>query len=180
MRGALLVLLAVAFVSDGCLVVSLQPAYDDRSLTFDEALVGQWENADDGAHATIERGEWRSYRITYSDRSTTQSFQGNLTALGAATYLDLTQLRGEDPGPFLMPVHGVVRIIVKDDRLFASLLDYDRFMKAIAQRTLGVLKAAVDDRRNVVIASPTSELRRWLMMPAIDAFAPPATFTRKP
>ena len=53
-------LLCAAAISSGCLVLALQPAYDAESVVFDEALVGQWENADDGARATIERGEWRS------------------------------------------------------------------------------------------------------------------------
>ena len=53
MRPALLAVVAAACLSSGCLVISLQPAYDDRSLTFDEALLGEWENAEDGVGARI-------------------------------------------------------------------------------------------------------------------------------
>jgi hypothetical protein len=53
-------LLAAALSSNGCLVLALQPAYDDRSVVFDESLLGRWENKDDQTQLTIERGEWRS------------------------------------------------------------------------------------------------------------------------
>src|SRR5262245_48102433 len=105
---ALSALLLASMLSTGCLILALQPAYDADSVAFDDALVGEWENADDGSHATIERGEWRSYRITYGERSSTRTFQSNLTRVGAVSFLDLTEMRGTDPGPYLIPVHGVV------------------------------------------------------------------------
>ena len=161
-------------------MVSLQPAYDDQSIVFDEALLGQWENAEDGERATIERGEWRSYRITYTDRTATRSFQGNLTKAGAAMLLDITEMRGADPGPFLVPVHGIVRVSVEGDTLTMARLDYDRFMRARAQKAAGFPVSAVDDRRNAVITASTGDLRRWLMRAPADAFGTPATFARKP
>lgn len=179
MRAVLFELLAAALASSGCLVVTLQPAYDDQSLVFDEALLGQWENAEDGDRATIERGDWRSYKITYADRTATRIFQGNVTKIGAATFLDLTEMRGADPGPYLVPVHAVARIGVKDDTLTAALLNYDWFMRAMARKTLGRLSAAIDDRRNVVVTATTGELRRWLALTPADAFGAAATFTRK-
>ena len=166
-------------VSSGCLVVTLQPAYDDQSVTFNEALLGQWENAEDGTRATIERGEWRSYKITFVDRTTTRVFQGNLTKIGVSTFLDLTEMRGADPGPFLVPVHGVARIAVKDDVVEVALLDYDWFIRAMGRKALGRLSTAVADRRNAVITATTGELKRWLGQTPPGAFAAPATFTRK-
>ena len=112
MRAVFIALFAV-LTSSGCLVVTLQPAYDDQSLVFEEALLGQWENAEDGTRATIERGEWRSYKITFVDRTATRVFQGNLTKIGASTFLDLTEMRGADPGPPLVPVHTIACVAVK-------------------------------------------------------------------
>jgi hypothetical protein len=97
-RGAAILLLASCLAS-GCLVVSLQPAYDSESVAFDEALLGHWENRDDGTKASIERAEWRSYKVVYTDKFATRSFQGNVTKIAGATYLDLTEMRGADPGP---------------------------------------------------------------------------------
>jgi hypothetical protein len=179
MRFGLFALLAAAIASSGCLVVTLQPAYDDQSLVFDEQLLGQWENVDDGIRATIERGEWRSYKITYSAGSTTRAFQGNLTKIGASTFLDMTEMRGADPGPYLVPVHGLARIAVKDDVVTVAMLDYDWFMRAATRKTIR-LATAVDDRRNVVLTAVTAEVRRWLAQAPPGALGAPATFRRKP
>jgi hypothetical protein len=169
-----------AVAASGCLVVSLQPAYDDQSVLFDEGLLGQWENAEDGERATIERGEWRSYRIAYSDHSSTRLFQGNLTKAGAALVLDVTEMRGTDPGPFLVPVHGILRISIDGPTLTVARLDYDRFIRGRTQKNGGLPASAVDDRRNAVITAPTPELRRWISTAPAGAFSVPATFTRKP
>ncbi len=177
---ALAVVALVALVSSGCLVLSLQPAYDAGSVVFDEALLGTWENAEDGIRATIERGEWRSYKVTYVDRFATRTFQGNLTKIGDATFLDVTELRGVDPGPYLVPVHGVLRVEIAGDALSAAMLDYGWFTRATTQKTIGRLATAVDDRRNAVITSPTDELRRWLPRAPDGAFSAPMNFKRKP
>jgi hypothetical protein len=166
-------------LSSGCLVLALQPAYDAESVVFDEALIGEWENADDGTSATIERGEWRAYKVTYADRFSKRPFQGNLTRIGSATYLDLTEMRGVDPGPFLVPVHGVLQVSVSGDALTAAMLDYNWFMRAMARKSLGRFATAVDDRRNAVMTSPTEELRRWLLRAPPEAFSAPMTFIRK-
>jgi hypothetical protein len=171
-------LAAVLLLSSGCLVVSLQPAYDDTSIVFDEALVGKWTNVQDRTSAEIERSEWRSYKIIFTDRFTTLTLHGNLTAIGAASFLDVTQARGTDPGPYLVPVHGIYRIAVKNDTLTATALDYGWFTRAMSAHTLGNLTTALDDRRNVAIVSPTDLLRTWLANVSDDAFGAVATYTR--
>jgi len=175
---AIVATILATLASSGCLVLSLQPAYDADSVAFDEALLGIWNNADDETQATIARGEWRSYRVTYTDRFATRALQGNLTRIGEAAFLDLTEQRGSDPGPFLVPVHGIVRIELHGDTLLASLFDYPWFSRAIAQKTLGRLTTAFDDRRNAIVAAPTAELRRWLARVPAAAIAAPMTFTR--
>jgi len=179
MRLAAVVLAAVT--SSGCLVLSLHPAYDDKSITFEEALLGSWANSEDQVQATIERGEWRSYKISYTDHSTTRTFQGNLTTIGGMVLLDLTESRGADPGPYLVPVHGLYRLVLKTDTLTAAPLDYGWFTRAMAQKTVGGLIVSFDDRRNGVIASTTADLRRWLTKPTPGgngAFGAPMTFER--
>jgi hypothetical protein len=176
---ALSACLLAALLSSGCLVLALQPAYNTESVVFDEALVGEWENADDGTSTTIERREWRAYKVSYADRFATRSFQGNLTRIGAATFLDLTEMRGVDPGPFLLPVHGVLQVSVSGDTLTAALLDYNWFMRAMNRKSLGIITAAVDDRHNAVVTSPTGELRRWLLRAPAEAFGALMTFTKK-
>jgi hypothetical protein len=173
-------LLAAAAASSGCLVLALQPVYDDASVVYDEALTGEWINADDETAAKIERAVWRSYKVTYTDRFATRTFHGNLTKIGTSTFLDLTEIRGIDAGPYLLPVHGVFRVTSAGDRLSAAPLDYAWFTQAITRKNVGSLSAAFDDRRNVVLAATATELRRWLMHAPAQAFAAPLTFTRRP
>jgi uncharacterized membrane protein YgcG len=54
LAGVVALVVSGAVASNGCLVVSLQPAYDDESVLFDEALLGHWENAEDGERAIAE------------------------------------------------------------------------------------------------------------------------------
>lgn len=179
MRPAIIVaLVSAAVASSGCLVLSLQPAYDAESLRFNQSLLGVWTNTDDETQATIERGEWRSYKVAYKDRFSTRALQGNLTAIGSATFLDLTELRGTDAGPFLVPAHMIVQIESSGDTLEASLIDYAWMSRAMDQNTLGRLTVAFDDRRNAVISSPTAELRRWLARVPEGGLATPMTFKR--
>jgi hypothetical protein len=177
MKAAVVALVACA--SSACLVTSLQPVYQDDSIVFEEALLGQWENVDDRTSATIDRGEWRSYKVTYVNRSTTWAFAGNLTKMGDALFLDLTESRGADPGPYLVPVHGIYKIELGDDSLAAAPLEYGWFTQAMARRKLGRLTAALDGRRNVAISASTTELRAWLAHAPDGAFAAPMTFSRK-
>ena len=168
-----------AIASSGCLVLSLQPVYDAESVAFDEALLGAWTNTDDQTQATIERGEWRSYKVTYRDRFASHALQGNLTRIDGATYLDLTEQRGTDPGPYLVPVHGLIRIELHGDTMEASLFDYTWFSRAMEQKMLARLATAFDDRRNAVIVATTADLRRWLAHVPDDAIAAPMTFKRE-
>jgi hypothetical protein len=176
--GALL----AAALSSACLVLSLQPVYDDRSIAFDEALLGRWDNADDQTQIVIERGEWRSYRIAYTERGTTRTLNGNATSLGDAAggvlFMDVTELRGVDPGPYLIPVHAIYRVSVRGDQLSAAPLDFDWFTRMAAEQRRGMPPLAIDDRRNVILTAPTAELRRWLARAPAPAFSAPMTFTR--
>jgi len=98
-----------------------------------------------------------------------------LAVAGAALVLDLTEMRGTDPGPYLVPVHGILRVTLEDHTLIVARLDYDRFMGMRTQKGSGLPASAVDDRRNAVITVPTRELRRWLGAAPADAFGEPST-----
>ena len=57
-------LLALAF-APGCLVLSVHPAYDGDTMTWEPGLLGTWQDADDRSSMEIERGEWKSYKIRW-------------------------------------------------------------------------------------------------------------------
>jgi len=132
-------------------------------VVFDEALVGVWEDTADGYKATIERGEWRSYKVTFTDRFSTRSFQGNLTKLGGTSFLDVTEMRGTDPGPYLVPVHGIRAPHPRPRYADGGAAGLRLAHAGDDRQSLGRPAAAMDDRRNASSRRPTSELRRWLL-----------------
>jgi hypothetical protein len=93
-------------------------------------------------------------------------------------YMDVTEMRGADPGPYLIPVHGIFKVTRVDNELTAAPLDLDWFTHAAADKRRDAPLLAIDDRRNVIITSPTPELRRWLARPPPAAFGTPMIFRR--
>ena len=100
---AILLAIAMTALSSGCLVLSVNPGYDDTTIGWDPNLIGSWVDADDKATLQIDRGEWKSYRIHYVHPIETGDLTGYLTAIGNERYLDVMPARGEDRGSFLFP-----------------------------------------------------------------------------
>ena len=174
----LAVLLALAMSSTACLVIGLQPVYEADTIAFDPGLVGTWTSDEDGITLDIERGEWHSYHLAFTERDKTTRLSARLTRTGELQLLDVTPLDGTDIEPMQLPVHGIFRIALENDALSVSALDYDHFL---AMASHGETGFAIDGRKNVVITLPTPELRRWLQEHAADAgvFAAPSVFKRR-
>ena len=177
-----LVLLAlVAPGAAGCLVLSLNPAYDDESLAWDGRLVGNWEDTDDRASLTIERGEWRSYKVHYVHPVETGDLTGYLTAVDDELFLDVMPARGEDRGAFVIPVHAVLHVRLEDDRLDLTPLSYDWFFARLHHgRRVPGLQVALDQKENALVTSPTAALRAWLRAQPLagEMFGAGASFVR--
>ena len=166
----------------GCLVLSLHPAYDDESIAWDPALIGTWNDADDISTLRIAAAEWRSYKIHYEHPSEKGDLTGYLTVVGDTRYLDVAPVRGQDVGSFLLPVHAVLRMTLEGDTLTLAPLSYDVLstrLKSGRAPSAG-LEAVLDQKQNVLITSPTTQLRSWLR--ATSASSPiwgaPTTFAR--
>ena len=173
---------AMALAGPGCLVVGLNPFYDDAALTMDERLLGQWRDADDNVSVVVERGEWRSYRLQYTHPTDSRALTGYLFKSGDATYLDLAPLRGQDPGPFLLPGHALVRIVIRANEIDVATLDYDWFTQAIALKTLPAALAGIAaERGQVALGAERATLRDWVSGrgPAGPMFGETATFSRQ-
>jgi hypothetical protein len=169
-------------LSSGCLVLSLQPVYDDDWLAWNPALVGSWNDADDKASLKIDAAEWRSYHLHYEHPSEKGDLTGLLTIIGDDHYLDVMPSRGEDRGSFLLPAHGILRVDLDDDELVLTPLSYDWFADRLraADRLPGALSAVFDQKQNALIVSSTSRLRSWLrgLPKESPAWGAPATFSR--
>ncbi len=180
MRARLALLLALACLSSGCLVITLQPVYDDTSLEVDDTLIGTWQAQEPGATVVVERGEWKSYRIAYTARSTSYAFVAYVTKIGDALFLDLSPEHGLEEGPLTVPAHGLCRLQHDGDRVTVTPLNYDWFTAASRAGTLKGLDPALDARQNMILMSKTAALRAWLLahLKTADAFREPITFNR--
>lgn len=179
---ALLILAGALAFSQSCLVLTLNPAYTEDTLTWDANLLGTWHDTEDNVIVQIERGEWRSYRIRYEHPIEKGDLTGYLTAIGEDRYFDVMPIRGEDRGSFLVPVHAVLRVSLRGDTLQVTPLSYDWFAdRARASRTIPGLAVTRDQKENVLITSPATRLRTWLGAQGADGamFGASATFTRK-
>lgn len=182
MRLAKRALLALAWLgSSGCLVLSVHPVYVGSTVEVDEHLLGTWESTETGVSVTIARGEWKAYRISYTDRAGTLALTGYEDRIGNARFLDVTPEHGLEQSLLLTPLHGVCRLTLEGDRLTASPLDYDWFVDAIDARRLKRLQFTIDERRNVVLTSEGAALRDWIRDHAAsaEAFGPATILVRK-
>ncbi len=182
LQGLGLVLIAAS--SQACLVLGLDRFYDEPSITFDERLIGNWRDADDNVTVTIEKSDWRSYRIQYVHPTETGALTGYLFKQGAATYLDLVAVRGKDFGSFVVSAHGLVRVTFGTDPRDVTIapLSFDWFTKGLADRTLpAAMQPTKGERDQILLAGGRADFLAWLAArPDPDpAFGPDAVFRKQ-
>jgi hypothetical protein len=165
--------------SSACLVSSLHPVYEDKTIVFDDALLGEWENRESEVSASVSRGEWRSYQIAFTDRFGTTRFIGHLTRIGAARFLNVMPQGGLDTPPFVVPTNGFMQVEVDQARVRVREPDYGVVLKRASAGKLGITTAH-DVKQNVIITGPSSKLRLWLAAALKDEalWADWKTFTR--
>jgi hypothetical protein len=174
-------LLAFA-AAPGCLVLSLNPVYDDDSIVWDAAFLGKWSDHDDNVSLEIEKGEWRSYKVHYEHPIETGDLTAYLTEIDGARYFDVMPSRGQDRGSFLVPVHAALRVEIKGDTLEVVPLSYDWFFGHVRSgKSMQPLALALDQKQNVLLTAQTPRIRAWLRHQPADGpmFGAPATFVRK-
>jgi hypothetical protein len=174
-------LVVAALASGGCLVVAFNPIYDDLTIDFDEKLLGTWENAEDGSSVVIARGTWRSYDVTYAGHGAQLKLTAYGTRIGEGHFLDLAPAHGIEGLPLLLPAHAVVRVQLLGDTLTVNGFDYEWWMRAAEQGALKKLRYAMDERKNLVLTSPTPALREWVVgsLRSDEVYGDALTFVRK-
>ena len=180
--GLAVALTAAAMSSAGCLVLSLDRYYDDLSIVFDERLLGTWQSDEDDVTITVERSDWRSYRVTYEQTVEKGTLTGYLFRAGDRTFMDLTPARGQDLGSFVVVAHAVLRVDVTGDELRAAPLAYDWFDRALGERSLPAALGAVRaEREQVLLSAGHTVLEPWLASLSADdpAFGVVTVFRRR-
>lgn len=170
---------ALALLSAGCLVGSLHPVYDDEAIVFDEALIGTWANKESEVTVVVERGEWRSYHVAFTDRFGTTKFSGHLARVGAARFLNIRPEDGHERPAFLVVTNGILQIQIEPTRVRVREPEYGTILARLNAGKLD-LDAATDLKQNIVVTAPTPKLRAWLLkaLEDEDVWADWKTFTR--
>ena len=182
LMAVLAAVMAGALLSTGCLVVSVNPVYDDSTIAWEQNLVGNWVDEEDKASLQIERSEWKYYKIHYVHPIETGDLTGYLTAVGDERFLDVAPARGADRGSFLLPLHAILHVRLAGNSLELTPLAYDWFADHLrAGKEIAGLAATLDQKDNVLLVSPVNRLRDWLRVQSLDgpAFGASATFARK-
>ena len=179
---AVLVLAAVVYGSPACLVLSVHPVYAGSPASIDNRLLGRWQDAETGSVANIRAGEWKSYRVTFTDRTGTITLIAFETSIGTVRLLDLTLEGGLENSLILLPLHAICRIALAGDTLTITPIDYDRLVALGADNGRGPIRYTIDDRKNVVLTSDTTPLSSWLQqhLATPGFFDPAVVFTRMP
>lgn len=153
----------VALAAPGCLVVALDRFYDEPTIVFDERLLGTWLDADDNVTVTVERSDWRGYRVQYVHPTEKRVLSAYLFKVRETLFLDLSPPRGEDAGPFLLPAHTLVRVTIGASDVTVAPLEFDWFSAALAKKGLPPeLHATRGERNQIVLGADRPALVRWL------------------
>jgi hypothetical protein len=165
----------------GCLVVSLQPIYDQQHVVFDEALVGNWKATDGSATLVVTRGAWNAYELAYAEGSNTTRVSGFLTRIGQTVLLDVTTATGVDEPPVTVQAHWVFLADVRGDSLTLRTMEFDWFKAHAGEKAQAPLGIVPDVDGNRVMTANTQVLRDWLARHVTDTaiWDEPAAFTRQ-
>lgn len=177
----LLAVVAAAWLTSGCYVLSVHGIADPAAVVFDEALLGQWKSAEgdgDAQELLIERDEWRTYAVTLRDRGgEAQHFTVRLVKIGPAQFFDATIHGGTDPGPVLLPVHVFGRVAVRDGRLEVETPDYDWFNGRLTRGSL-TIPALRTERDAILVTAAPRQVRQWLAANAASPMFETTTFVK--
>jgi hypothetical protein len=153
----------------GCLVVSLQPVYDDQHVVFEEGLLGTWKDADGKATLVVTRGAWNTYELTYSEGPDPMRVSGHLTRVGQSLLLDVTTATGVDEPPVTIQAHWIFLADLRGDSLTLRLMDFDWFKAHAGDKALAPLGLVPDVDGNRVMTASTPVLREWFARHVTDA-----------
>ncbi len=161
--------LALAILTVGCTVRSLQPLYTEGDLAFEPGLLGTWRDKDSKDTWTFRRSGDRAYEIIASD-SPGQKLEGRLVRSGGRQFLDLTAKGIEEA--FAVPAHVFAQVRLEGDVLHVALLQPDWLRDALAKTPSAVTHLRLSDGA-IVLTAPPKELQQFLLRHAADPKAFP-------
>ena len=155
---------ALAVVTTGCTVRSLQPLYSEGDLAFEPGLLGVWRDKDSKDTWSIQRSGDRAYEIASSD-SPGEKLEARLARVGDRQFLDLTPKIFDEA--FAVPAHVFVQVRLEGDVLHVALMDPAWLEKALAAKEATVPHLRLASGSVVLTAAP-KQLQQFLLRHAAD------------
>jgi hypothetical protein len=165
----------------GCLVVSLQPVYDEQHVVYEEGLIGTWKEADGDATLVVTRGAWNAYELAYTEGTDTTRVSGFLTRVGQSLLLDVTTAAGVEEPPVTVQAHWAFLADLRGDALTLRAMEFDWFKAHAGEKAQAPLGIAPDVDGNRVMTASTQVLRDWLARHATNSaiWDEPMVFARQ-
>jgi len=157
------VLFALAMLS-GCVTQSVHPIYSEDTLTFDERLIGTFQQ-EDGVWTFTQAGR-QSYEAVFVDENgVSASFDVHLARINDTVFLDLHADEWPDDGSemlemTLLPLHWFFRVDEIGDSLKISAMNEEWLADYLTDFPELVEHTVVDDR--VLLTDRTERLQAFI------------------
>jgi hypothetical protein len=186
----------LAAVLGGCIpVMSLHPLYTEKTIAFDEKLLGTWvdDSNETAWQFTDANKPEKAYNLIFTDEKGQKgSFIAHLVKLDSKLFLDVFPSEmpwdEEDPNKtqwpynnfFLIPAHTFIKVNAIEPQLKLQLTDDDELKKLLKNDPNVVEHTLIEEDRLLLTAS-TEKLQAFVLKYADDSrvFTEESVLTRK-
>jgi hypothetical protein len=187
-------LIGLATLMTGCLITSVYPFYDQKTLVWEPALLGGWNVIEESGESDerwefVEKGtNSNALEVTYSSGGESSAMLGHVFKLRGELFLDLfgTGLK-DDSQPPPIPSHFVLRVSQLTPTLKMATMDYEWLAELLEHNPKAVRHHAITDGENpddkrIVLTADTAELQRFIIkhLKTDDAWEKPIEMQRGP
>ncbi|MBI4428135.1 MAG: hypothetical protein HY562_03365 [Ignavibacteriales bacterium] len=172
--------LIAACTISGCLR-SLHPLYTEKTLIFEQGLLGSWVDQDSSVWTFAQSGQ-KSYDLIYTEKGSPGRFEARLVKLGKFTFLDIFPKEPVIDNGFykfhLVPVHTISRVWIEEEKVRMAMLSHDWFKDQASKKKV---RLAHERRENeIILTASTEELQKFVVKYADEpkAFPEPGELRR--
>ena len=149
----------------GACVVSIDPIVEETGATFDERLLGAWDEVSGSDRACVSRASVSTYAIEYRSDGEVFSLEGRLGELGGRSVLDIwpTPHDGELPDIYaelMVAGHLLVVVEIEPDEIQMAPLEPDLLLEGLRTEQPRLAYGQSEDQ--LVLYGTTEELRAAL------------------
>jgi hypothetical protein len=173
-----LLLIVVLIATQSCTIFSLNPLYHEDDLLEEPALLGAWQEDDEGKEfVSFEKYEGKRYIFRYMEKDGPEkidsvSFEAGLLKVGEHYFLDLYPYYEQESSESdyllrgFIPTHSFLKIEWNKDDLDLYIFSYDRLQELFEQNRIRIRHQTFEDY--IVITASTDELQKFIKKYADD------------